>query len=203
MGRRKEHDARTGVALREAAERLVAEGGPGALSVRAVAAEVGTTTRAVYSVFGAKDGLVDALAQTAFEILEAGLARHAETNDPVADLVDIGATVFRGLVRDHPSLFRIAFQRVEPGLTAGPELAAARGRALAGLEARVQRVKDAGLLGTKSVRSATIEFNAMCEGLGNAELRGVTLPILPAGKEERAWRDALRTVVRGFANSMA
>ena len=67
MGRPREHDERTRAALREAAERLVAAGGPGALSVRAVAEEAGTTTRAVYSVFGSKEGLVvDALARDAF-----------------------------------------------------------------------------------------------------------------------------------------
>ena len=52
MGRPKEHDEATGVALLDAAERLVATGGVGALSVRAVAEAVGTTTRAIYSVFG-------------------------------------------------------------------------------------------------------------------------------------------------------
>ena len=41
----------------------------------------------------------------------------------------------------------------------------------------------------------------MLEGLANAELRGSTLPILPPGTEERTWRDALTTVVRGFAAS--
>ena len=45
---------------------------------------------------------------------------------------------------------------------------------------------------------ATIAFNAMLEGLANAELRGTTLSILPTGDEERAWRDALTTVVLGF-----
>ena len=70
MGRPREHDEHTRAALRAAAERLVAAGGSAALSVRAVAEEAGTTTRAVYSVFGSKDGLlVDALAQGAFEFL--------------------------------------------------------------------------------------------------------------------------------------
>jgi hypothetical protein len=38
----------------------------------------------------------------------------------------------------------------------------------------------------------------MSEGLANAELRGGTLRILPEGQEERAWREGLLTVVRGF-----
>ena len=198
MGRPKQHDEQTRIALRAAAERLVAEGGPDALSVRAVADLAGTTTRAVYSVFGSKEGLVAALAQTAFELLHSGIDARPETDDPVADLVDVGVNVFRGLVRDHPALYRIAFQRIVPGLQAGADLTEARERAFAQLQAKVRRIQDAGLLGRKSVLDAALEFNAMMEGLSNAELRGATLRILPPGEEERAWRDALTTVIRGF-----
>jgi AcrR family transcriptional regulator len=203
MGRPREHDEQTRVALSAAGERLVAAGGPDALSVRAVAGAAGTTTRAVYSLFGSKDGLVEALAQRAFELLDAGLEELPETDDPAADLVEVGVGVFRRFVREHPSLFRIAFQRIVPGLRAGPELTDARQRALAGLEARIHRVADAGLLGGTSVRDATVQFNAMCEGLANAELRDGTLRILPQGDEERAWRGALLTVIRGFREPAA
>ena len=199
VGRPRKHDEQTRAALRVAAERLVAEGGPGAFSVRAVADEVGTTTRAVYSLFGSKEGLlVDALAQGAFEFLADGIDELVDTDDPVADLVELGVGVFRALVLEHPARYRIAIQRIVPGFRAGPEVTEARERAFAGLLAKVQRVDDVGLLGPKSVRQAATEFNAMLEGLANAELRGTTLSILPAGSEERAWRDALGTVVRGF-----
>ncbi|MGH2784879.1 MAG: TetR/AcrR family transcriptional regulator [Actinomycetota bacterium] len=203
MGRPREHDRRIRSALLEAAERLVAAGGPDALSVRAVAAEAGTTTRAVYSLFGSKEGLVAALAQRAFELIAAGLDELEETKDPAADLVETGVVVFRGFVRDHPSLYRIAFQRIVPGLRSGPELESARERTFPRLQDKVRRLDEAGLLAGKSVREAAVEFNAMCEGMANSELRGEVLPILPKGKEERAWRDALTTVVRGFANGAA
>ena len=201
MGRPKEHDEHTRAALRTAAERIVAVGGVGALSVRAVADGAGTTTRAVYSVFGSKDGLVDALAQTAFEFLFTGTDALPETVDPAADLVDVGVKVFRRLVREHPALYRIAFQRVAPELRAGPELTAARERAFAQLQARIRRLEHAGLLGRISVQDATIAFEAVMEGLANTELRGATLRILPEGDEERAWNDALVNVIRGFRAS--
>jgi AcrR family transcriptional regulator len=199
VGRPRTHSEQTRSALRAAAERLVAESGPAAFSVRGVAAAAGTTTRAVYSLFGSKEGLlVDALAQSAFEFIADGIDELVETDDPIADLVAVGVPVFRALVLEHPALYRIAFQRIVPGLRAGPELTAARERAFARLLARVQRVDDAGLLGRKSVPEAAVEFNAMLEGLANAELRGSTLRILPQGGEEATWRDALTTVVHGF-----
>jgi hypothetical protein len=130
-----------------------------------------------------------------------GIDELVETEDAVADLVAVGVSVFRRLVLEHPALYRIAFQRIVPGFRAGPELIEARERAFVRLLAKVKRVDDAGLLGRKSVAEAAVEFNAMLEGLANAELRGTTLSILPAGGEERAWREALTTVIRGCGGS--
>ena len=192
----------TRAALRAATERIVAESGIGAFSVRAVAREVGTTTRAVYSLFGSKEGLlVDALAQSAFEFLADGIEELLETDDPVADLVAVGIPVFRSLVLEHPALYRIAFQRIAPNFAAGTEVVRARERALAGLIGKVERLAEADLLGEKTVLEAAVEFNAMLEGLANAELRGTILRILPTGEEERTWREALTTVARGFRAS--
>jgi AcrR family transcriptional regulator len=200
MGRPKEHDERTRAALRAATERLIAEGGVAAFSVRAVADQAGTTTRAVYSLFGSKDGLlVDAMAQGAFEYLTEGIDALTETADPVADLIAVGVPVFRSLVRGHPALYRIAFQRIVPGFRAGPEVTAARQQAWGRLTAKIQRLKDAGLLDHRPVGEAALEFNAMLEGLANAELRGRALSLLPEGGEEQAWRNALTTVIRGFS----
>ena len=199
VGRPREHDEETRATLRAVAERLVAEGGPAAFSVRAVADAAGTTTRAVYSLFGSKEGLlVDALAQGAFEFLYEEIDKLFETDDPVSDLIAVGV-VFRRLVLEHPARYRIAFQRVVPGLRAGPELTAARTKAWNQLQAKVQRLDDAGLLGDKSVLEAAVEFNAMLEGLANAELRGSVFRNLPEGEEEQAWNDALATVIEGFS----
>lgn len=200
MGRPREHDEQTRARLRDAAERLVADGGPDALSVRAVADAAGTTTRAVYSLFGSKDGLVAALAQTAFEMLYDDIDELPETDDPLEDMIAIGTVAVRGLVRDHPALYRIAFQRIA-GLQPEPGLLEARQRAWVQLQARVQRMRDAGLLGAKSVPDAAREVNAMWEGLANAELRGDVLRIIPKDEEDRAWREALTSVLRGFGVS--
>jgi AcrR family transcriptional regulator len=200
MGRPREHDESTRAALLAAAEQIVAERGAGALSVRAVAGAAGTTTRAVYSLFGSKDGLlVEALARDAFEFLHTEIGKLDETDDPASDLIDVGLLVVRRLVRDHPALYRIAFQRIAPGLEASPELAATRQRAWEQLVAKVERLRLAGLLGNKPAPEAAVEFIAMTDGLGSAELRGAVLRLLPEGNEEKAWRDALTTVVRGWA----
>jgi AcrR family transcriptional regulator len=200
MGRPREHDERTRAALLTAAERIVAERGPAALSVRAVAEAAGTTTRAVYSLFGSKDGLlVEALARDAFEFLHTEIGKLPETDDPAADLIDVGLVVFRRMVREHSVLYRVAFQRIVPGLEAGPELTATRQRAWEQLVAKVERLRPAGLLGEKPASEAAVEFIAMMDGLGSAELRGAVLRLLPEGSEEQAWRNALTSLVRGWS----
>ncbi len=198
MARPREHDEHTRAALVAAAEELVAAGGPPALSVRAVADAVGTTTRAVYSLFGSKRGLVDALAAQAFEYLGDGLAETPETDDPAADLIELGATMYRHFVQEHPSLYRIAFQRIVPDFDLSPELVEIRQRVWLQLEARLRRLKDSGLMDDRSVTEAAVEFNAMCEGLANAELRGGTLRRGPGIDSETVWRDAFKTIVHGL-----
>jgi AcrR family transcriptional regulator len=199
MGRRKEHGERTRAALLREAERIVAEEGVTGLSVRSVADRAGTTTRAVYSLFGSKEGLLAAVAAHAFEVLREGLEALPETDDPVADLIDVGAVMYRRFVLEHPSLYRLAFQRIAPDLRLGPEFHEARARTWPVLEAKVRRLQDAGLLSHTDVRRGAVEFNAMCEGLAGAELRGGTLRLLPPGQEERVWREAFETLLRGFS----
>lgn len=203
MGRPREHDERTRVALLRAAEALVGQGGPDALSVRTLADRVGTTTRAVYSLFGSKDGLIAALAIRAFEIIESMMQARPVAEDPSRDLTDLGPVVFRRFVLEHPALYRIAFQRIAPELMSRPEVVRARSAALPKLLEPIERCREAGLLGTMTVMEAAIAYNALCEGLANAELRGRVLPILPSGREAEAWRTALAALVRGFGVSAA
>jgi AcrR family transcriptional regulator len=195
MGRPKEHDKRTAEALLDAAERIVTAEGVEALSVRRVADDVGTTTRAVYSLFGSKDGLLVALGARAFDMLGVAITTMPRTTNPSADLIEAGVAVFRNFAVGHPSLFRIAVQRSigSPGLS--EEFAAAATRAFLGLMAHVARLEIAGMLGPRTVRDAATEFQALCEGLAALELRGQ----LTTGDNEQIWRDALTALVTGFS----
>jgi AcrR family transcriptional regulator len=195
VGRPRKHQESTADALLASAERIVDGDGIEALTVRRVAEAVGTTTRAVYTAFGSKDALLVALGGRAFDLLRIELEQQPVTADPAADLVEAGVTVFRRFAVEHPALFKIGVQRTlpEPSLAAGFREHARQ--ALAGLEARVERLESAGLLGSHPVPEAVWAFHALCEGLAAMELRS----LLPAGDEARFWRDALTALVRGFA----
>src|SRR5262245_55763381 len=159
MGRPRRHDERTAEALLDAAERLVETEGADALAVRRVAHETGTTTRAVYSVYGSKDALLAALGRRAFEILGREITRLPETGDPAGDLVEAGVVVFRRFVVEHPSLFGIAFLHTAVTAPVVAEFRPAASDALGGLFARVQRLADADLLGGRTTEDAVFEFD--------------------------------------------
>jgi AcrR family transcriptional regulator len=205
MGRPREHDGETAAALVDAAERVVQAEGLEALTVRRAAREVGTTTRAVYSLFGSKDGLVIALGERAFAILGDELTKLPQTDDPAADLIEAGLHVFRRFALDHPALFRIAFQRLtSPAIVTG--FRPAGKEALLILRARVERLATAGLLGARPVWAAVGEFHALCQGLATVELQGQLGPAGDSARDdmqERIWRGALTALVRGFAVSDA
>jgi len=193
VGRPREHTEETAAALLAAAERTVEAGGIDALSVRGVASDVGTTTRAVYSLFGSKDGLIAALGARVFDLLLAGLQAQPPTDDPVADLIAAGL-MFRRVATDHPSLFAIGVQG-DHLPNSRPTVVAAATTALDELKRGVARLADAGLLGRRSIDEAALEFHALCEGLAALELRGV----LASRDAERIWRGGLTALVRGFA----
>jgi AcrR family transcriptional regulator len=194
MGRPREHDERTAAALLDAAERAVVAGGAEALAVRGIAKEVGTTTRAVYSLFGSKDGLVAALGVRAFDFLRAGLDALPATDDPAADLVEVGL-VFRRLATERPALYSIGVRRDVPDLPRWQPVCDAADAAFAVLMQRVARLGDAGLLGESTVVEATLQFHALCEGLATLERRGVRIPF----DAERSWRAAMASLIAGFA----
>jgi AcrR family transcriptional regulator len=196
MGRPKEHDESTRAALLAAAETLIQTHGTNAASVRAVADAVGTTTRAVYSVFGSKDGMLEALATRLFEMLSEAIDSCTSTDDPVADIVTISLDGFRRTALEHPSLYGLVFLRIVPDLRLGPEFSAVASGAFGRLEAHIARLEDEGHLRQLSVGDAATAVHALTEGLATIELRGM----LAGTNAEHVWRTAITALLRGFAS---
>ena len=191
MGRRREHDEKTAAALLDAAERIVVEQGIDALSLREVVRDAGTTTRAIYSLFGSKDGLLGALGVRAFNLLQREIEALPASDQPSDDLIEV-ALIYRRFALEHPALFSIAFHRADPAIW--PRFRAAAVDALAVLDTRFEPLADADLLGGRSVSEASTQFRALGEGAAWTELRGNPLPPDP----ERFWRNAFHALITGF-----
>lgn len=195
MGRPRLHDDHTRLALLDAAERIVETEGVERLSIRRVADEVDTTTRAVYSVFGSKDGLLIALGERAFALLGAAVDALPITDDPAADLVAAGAVVFRDFALQHPALFQVGVQRTALPADIAAGFSGAATTALGSLYARLDRLAAEGALGARLPSEAAWQFHALCEGLAALELRR----LLPSQQARTYWSDALASLIRGWS----
>lgn len=196
MARPKLHDEALRARLLGRAAEMLSAGGPDALSLRRLATDVDTSTTAVYSLFGGKAGLLDAVNDEAMRRFVEHLDAAGPTDDPAADLRRLAAAYRRGALRD-PHLYRVMFDRRPAGL---PPDTLAKERAAATLSPLVDMVRlgiDRGVLaGTDPVQVATALW-ATVHGLVTLEL-GELLPPTVADPE-RLFDDAVRAAVAGWS----
>jgi len=99
---------------------LAREHGIGALSLRALAHEVGMRQPSLYEYFDSKHAIYDAMfAQGAQELLDRERAVPV-TGDVVRDL-KAGARLFVGFCTEDPVRYQLMFQRFIPGFEPSPE----------------------------------------------------------------------------------
>jgi AcrR family transcriptional regulator len=198
MARPREHDEATRQRLLEAAETLSAANGFDALTVRAVAQEAGTTTRAVYALFGSKQGLEQAMHEAMFTRLR-DLERARDRRDDLReDLVEL-AMAYRRWAVERPERYALAMHRFV-GQAARPRseegLAASR-EALDELVQAVGRCHEAGLLAAEP-EDVVIHLRAVVHGMAEFENLGMLEP-----DSERHWRAVVATVLDGYVRTPA
>jgi AcrR family transcriptional regulator len=114
-------------ALLTAALDLLSQHGPAALRVRDVAERAGCSTMGVYTCFGSKHGLIEALFRLGFGRLLDALRAIGPSSDPRADVLKYGLA-YREFGLANPALYAVMFERAMPDFTPSP---AARSESLA------------------------------------------------------------------------
>ena len=170
-------------ALIEAAAKLIGAEGPGALTLRRVAQEVGASTMAVYTGFGGMPELRRAVRREGFERLARELARTAQTEDPVADLWMLGALYYANALRD-PQLYRVAF--MEEPLDDADAIAGTE--AFRSLVAGVERGIASGRFSAAEPAELATEFWALGHGVISLQLAQLLSPDDAAGCLDRGVR---------------
>ncbi|GAA4423564.1 TetR/AcrR family transcriptional regulator [Georgenia halophila] len=178
MARPRTHDDALRRRLLEAASTAVADGGPASLSLRSVAAAAGTTTAAVYSLFGGRTALVDAVVAEGFRRFATHLDAVPRTDDPLADLLALGVA-YRANALENPHFYRVMFETVGAEGRDGDRGAAAPTFAV--LREAVARAFGTGQDESEAV---AVRLWALAHGLVSLELAG----LLPGGTQERAER---------------
>jgi AcrR family transcriptional regulator len=190
--RPKTHDEALRLKLLDRAGELIAEDGPKALSLRRLAADVRTSTTAVYSLFGGKPDLVNALYAEGFRRFGLRLAAVERTGDPVEDLVRLGLA-YRDSALADPHLYSIMFSRSIPGFE--PKHART---ALGALADAVRAGIDAGVFADVDPAVVAVSSWGIVHGLVSLELNGS----LPAGWNVGAtYEAALHAHARGWTPS--
>jgi AcrR family transcriptional regulator len=191
MGRPREHDAATRERLLAAAARVSSDEGWHAVTVRRVADEADTSTRAVYSLFGSKHGLEEQLHQAMFERLLELLDDIAPTDDPRADLLDFGLA-YRRWATERPEHYGALMRFSGPRAIARSSAGQAAARAVTErLRAAITRGAAAGLFDRHDVEVLVVEWRAVGHGLAEFDNGG----LLRGG--DATWLDVLGALIDG------
>lgn len=174
---------------------LLARDGVGGFTARGLAAAAGTSTPAVYELFGDKAGLVREVFFAGFRLLHARLTALPESEDACADLVAL-CSAYRAFVRENPVLAQVMISR--PFADFDPT--AAEGEAGRGVREtiviRVRRCAQEGVLHGEPADVAHV-LVALVQGLALAEAGGRLGSSRAA--IDRRWELAVRAMLDGLA----
>ena len=162
----------------EVAARLLAEDGPQGLSLRRIAAEAGGSTQIVYTLFGGKPGLADALYAEGFRRLGAAMGTALDAAPPPGDperLVALGRG-YRAFALAEPAFFSVMFGRAIPGFTpARATRAVGRSLTLGRVVQAVQECLDAGTLVDADAEVLARTCWVTTHGLSSIEVNGMLM----------------------------
>jgi AcrR family transcriptional regulator len=125
--RRERLRAETTAEIKTVALGLMSSGGPGAITLRAIAREMGMTANAIYGYFPARDDLVSTLVKDVYTSLADAVetARDARPEEDPAGRILAWAGAFRDWALANPEGFRLIYGDPVPGYRP-PEGGAAR-----------------------------------------------------------------------------
>lgn len=183
MARPKIHDDTVRRRLLEATSEIIAQQGVDALSMRKVATKANTTTTAIYSLFGSRGALMDAVVSEGFERFAVHLRSVVHTNDPVADLLALGKA-YRANALENSHFYRVMFNSTLGSST--PE------RSTETFDMLVDAVERAAGCTRPQAQTRAYRLWAYIHGLVSLELNGFIPPATDAADTAQAFIAALR-----------
>ncbi len=180
--------------LRAAMATLAANGIAG-FTTRRVAQEAGTSTPAVYELFGDKSGLVREIFFEGFRRLRRQLDQLAPESDPYRDL-EQAVAAFRRFVRENRVLSDLMFGRAFADFGPGPDELKAGASTREFLIGKIRRCVEAGLI-EGDPRDIAHVLLAAAQGLSAQESAG-WLGTSQASRDRR-WTLAFKALTAGLA----
>ncbi|WP_158580751.1 TetR/AcrR family transcriptional regulator [Cellulomonas rhizosphaerae] len=149
---------------------ILAEQGPARLTVRAVGAAAGCSTTGIYTYFGGKPGLLDAIYADAVSLFRADVAVADEIADP-ADRLLTACRRYWAWALSHRTQYQLMFVTAQASFEPSPESVELAWAAFGDLVARVRDARP-DLVGD-AVEDAAHHLGAMLHGYVMLELVSV------------------------------
>jgi AcrR family transcriptional regulator len=111
-------------AVLKAAGELLAAEGAGALTMRRIAEDIGSSTTVLYTIFDSKNGILDAMVQAGHEELRARLEAIPSDEAPFERLSETGR-VYRAFALQDPARYQFLFGSAIPGYRRSQDAVAA------------------------------------------------------------------------------
>ena len=180
--------------LCEAAERLFAEKGPDAVTMRQLSAELGVSPMTPYRYFEDKDDILAAVRTNGFtrfaEKLEAARAKAGDARTK-GEAVGEAYVAF---ALEHPHSYKLMFDLNQPNIEKYPDLIAAGQRARATMTDHVQDSIAAGLFAGDPEQIGMMLWAAV-HGIVVLQLAGM----MPPDRARELYRTLNATIGRGLA----
>ena len=184
--------------------RVLHERGAAELTLRRVAQQAGSSTMGIYSCFGGRAGMLEAIYRRGFELLKDAITAPAANADPGQAIIAI-ATAYRRFALGNPALYALMFERPLPGFDPSPQLRSwALDLTFTPLAEEVARAQAGGLLaGNDPVRPSYLLWTTV-HGVTSIELTHAVRSPLPgwfidspeAG--EQMLLEAVRAILTGL-----
>lgn len=178
-----------------AASRLLAKKGVRGLTVREIAKAAKQSTMSIYSRFGGKDGVIDALYQEGFSLLAQRQQKALESGAPLEQLINM-CQEYRDVALNHRAHYKLMFSLESQGRSpSSQQVSSATFEALVGA---VDACIKTGALDPADPAEVAHALFAFCHGLVDVELAGLAPP-----RSSERYRAALSRLLAGFGAGKA
>ncbi len=158
-------------ALLDQASQLLLEEGIHALSTRKLAELAGTSTTAIYTLFGGKDGLFEALYSEGFHRLNTTIQAVKTRKNPLEQLRTINGS-YRAFALKNPGFYAIMFEKISPAHSFSDQALEQAWESMQPLIRTIQRCLETGLIAAGDAEHHAMKFWIGAHGLVSLELAG-------------------------------
>ncbi len=183
----------------DAALAILQEDGHASLTVRHVATRAGCSTIGVYTWFGGKDGLVDAILLDGFQRFADALARARPRKSPLGVLLG-QAVAYRRWALDNRASYEVMFMGAVPGHGASDEIQLAGLIAYELLRNEVVAARQRGVIHEDDADVVAMAMWGLVHGLVSIEIASAEPKGLAGQKSfhQRSFEVALTALERGL-----